>query len=158
MNWKQICGPQRMIRGGGGYAARDLGGAMAKAVNRRGGPRSHPVNLRGMLWIKGHTGQVSFRVLSVPLSISFHRGSPYSELPGGWTTRPFVATVQRHSLTPSTWTSTKFEHISKSMNLFYFEILTSSGESWSRSQIVCKFNNRATMLRYFNHHYHHFQY
>jgi hypothetical protein len=41
---------------------------------------------------------------SVPQSISFHRGYPYSYIIWGWTVGLLVAAVQRYTLTPSTWT------------------------------------------------------
>jgi hypothetical protein len=37
-----------------------------------------------------------------PLSVSFHRGSPYSSIAWGCTIGPVVAAVQRQSLTPCT--------------------------------------------------------
>jgi hypothetical protein len=48
---------------------------------------------------KWHWGRVFSEFLGFPLSISFHRGSPYSyNLPSaGWTIGPLVAAVQRQS-------------------------------------------------------------
>jgi hypothetical protein len=48
----------------------------------------------------------SSQFLGTPLSVSLHRGSPYSYTIWGLNNRPYVAAVQRHSLMPSTWTTT----------------------------------------------------
>jgi hypothetical protein len=50
-------------------------------------------------------GQILLRAFCFPLSVSFHRGSPYSYIIWGWTLGPLVGAVRRHSLTPSTWTA-----------------------------------------------------
>jgi hypothetical protein len=47
-------------------------------------------------------GQVSVRILQ--FSHQYHSTAVHTSS-GGWTTGLLVATVQRHSLTPSTWTS-----------------------------------------------------
>jgi hypothetical protein len=47
------------------------------------------------------------RIRSFILSILFRHGSLHSSL-GGWTVGPFVAAVQRHNLTPSTWSSSTY--------------------------------------------------
>jgi hypothetical protein len=43
--------------------------------------------------------------VSFPVSVSFHRGCPCSYIICGWTAGTLVAAVQRHSLTPSSWST-----------------------------------------------------
>jgi hypothetical protein len=50
--------------------------------------------------------QVFLRVLRFPLSLSFHRGCPYSCITWGWTVGPVQAAVQRHNPSTLTWTRT----------------------------------------------------
>jgi hypothetical protein len=58
-----------------------------------------------VILIVGIPKSSSGRIRSPPLSISFRHGFPWSCVSWGWTTGPLVAAVQRHSLTPSTWTT-----------------------------------------------------
>jgi hypothetical protein len=55
----------------------------------------------GHVWTKQHWDRLS-------PSVSFHHGSPYSYNTWEWTIGLLVATVQRCSLTPSTWRWTNF--------------------------------------------------
>jgi hypothetical protein len=58
------------------------------------------------------------------MSVSFHHGSAYSYIIWGMNSRPMMATLQRHSLTPLTWTTTIFWQIITALmalnTAFYF--------------------------------------
>jgi hypothetical protein len=56
-------------------------------------------------WPQVDLPKSSSRRTRIFLSISFHQGSPCSKSPGGWRVGPFMATVQRRNLTPSTLSS-----------------------------------------------------
>jgi hypothetical protein len=71
-------------------------------------------------WVRAGSVHVGFAMDNVPLrqvfseffglslSISFHRGAPYSCITLGWTIGLLVAAVQRHSLNSSISTSTRY--------------------------------------------------
>jgi hypothetical protein len=59
-------------------------------------PRSSWISVR---WQRAHWWTNHF-----PQPTSFHHGSPCSYITWGWTIDPFLAAVQRSSLTLSTWT------------------------------------------------------
>jgi hypothetical protein len=68
-------------------------------------PRSAHV---GFVVDKVALGQVFLSVLWVSLSILFCRSSPLPYITGGMKNGPLLATVQRHSLAPSTGTTKVF--------------------------------------------------
>jgi hypothetical protein len=78
-------------------------------------------------------------LLGFPLSISFHRDSPYISFVR-WTKGPLVAAVQRRSLTLPTWTTNwKFSSFNKYVILVNAPFQVSAQSSW-----------QATWLRVWN--------
>jgi hypothetical protein len=61
--------------------------------------------MRVLWWTKWRRDRFRSEFVGFLLSISFHRGSSLSFISsGGWTIGPLLAAVQRHSVTPWTWT------------------------------------------------------
>jgi hypothetical protein len=80
------------------------------------------------------------RIGSVLLSISFHHSSPCSYFTWGWTIVPLVAAVQRRSLTPSTFYSSRiyYKYVIKNLDVKFIGKIRF--QNWDRSAAEEIFN------------------
>jgi hypothetical protein len=89
-------------------------------------------------WIKWHWDRSFSEFLSFQLSISFHCGSPYWYIAGGWIIGLLVAAVQRHRLTPQTLTTTSLYNV-----LFTsFNVASVAFTSYFADDHICIVNHR----------------
>jgi hypothetical protein len=73
-------------------------------------------------WTKWNWDRFISEFFCFPLSISFHRGSPYSYLIWGWTTGLLKAAVQRYNLTPLIRTTASSQSSDTDVDISYYSL------------------------------------